>query len=365
MKSEYSKEEKLYQLELLSNGFFGEKVNCGFWHEKGKKSVIKDLKFIIEPVLSDRNLFSSIREEALQYFERYDIAWWRQYEDHYFPTGHLLSSQIHCLNHLFAIRKNAEAVLSMIQPIGASIGVSFDKVLPSFIDTNEAYYDRNVKKPISNSNYISFEFVCDNINLLGESYEKRGAKCTSVDAIVYAQAGENRWLIPIEWKYTESYDHKIEVYSFDRYSKYVTSSSRIRQWSIDFKYEPFFELGRQTLLMEQLIIRKPLVGKKNWRHPQYRLIADNFLHIIVVPSGNTLMRTDAEKFVSLLKEEYHNYVKIIDPQDFLSPVRQSQPYLFDYLQKRYWDSRMPKDFRTFADKFQNNKDNESKKTKNH
>lgn len=337
MKTEFSEKERSYQENLLQKGFFGSDARMGYWHcDDG--SLAFDLKYILDSQHSDRNLYEPIRQEVLRYFERYDIAWWRQYEDHYFPTGHLLSSQNHCLNHLFAIRKNPEAVLELIKPIGAAAGICFDKVLPSFIDTREAYYDKAIGKAVANCNYISFEFVCHNIDLLEETYEKRGAKCTSVDALIYAQAGKERWLIPIEWKYTESYDHKGQVFTFDRYSKYVTESSRLSEWSPFFSQDPFFELGRQTLLMEQLVECKPLVGKVTSKYPQQPLIADNFLHVIVVPQKNIEMGIDAERFRTSLKENYRKYVQIVNPEELLKSIKAMYANLCEYLQERYWNS---------------------------
>jgi len=235
------------------------------------------------------------------------------------------------------VRKNPEAVLALIQPIGEAAGVHFDKVLPAFIDTNEAYFDTNTQKPVSNSNYISFEFVCDNIKSLGEGHEKRGSKCTSVDAFVYAQARKEKWLIPIEWKYTEVYTHKKGV-NCNRYSKYVLETSRLNGWSNLYDSDPFYEFCRQTLLMENLIQRKPNVGKISQKYPQKPLEADNFLHIIVVPDGNTELLKDVDSFRDTIKPEYRRFFRSIDPQKFLYPIKQLYPELIEYLEKRYWNN---------------------------
>ena len=98
--------------------------------------------FILVPDDSKENMFAPIREDALGYFKRYDISWWRQEEDGYFPTGHLVSSQNHCLNHLFALRRDKEAVKLIIEN---ATGMQFDEVLPSLIDEDP-------------ESYISFEF---------------------------------------------------------------------------------------------------------------------------------------------------------------------------------------------------------------
>lgn len=289
-----------------------------------------------------KNLYAPIRKDALAYFERYNIAWWHQYEDRCFPTGHLLSSQVHCLNHLFAIRKDHDAILAMIQTLGENVGVHFDKVLPSPIDTQEAYYDKELQKPVSNSNFISFEFVCHNIDMLDETHESRGKNCTSVDAFIYARAGKEYWLIPFEWKYTESYDPTAnDVHNFSRYIPFVSSSSRLQTWSDLFKKEPFYEFGRQTLLMEQLIANHPIVGKVTKQHPEYLhpLQADKFLHLIVVPEGNTELRADVKKFQAAIKEDARPYCILLSPEELLNPLKNKIEYssLITYLQTRYWN----------------------------
>ena len=45
---------------------------------------------------------------------------------------------------------------------------------------------------------------------MNENTSTRGSNCTSVDAFIYAvhRGDEKRWLIPIEWKYTENYSNE-------------------------------------------------------------------------------------------------------------------------------------------------------------
>lgn len=331
--SHFKELERSRQKSLLGSEVFEGAEGNGYYFEKGKKET-RD--FILKPEDSMKCLFPPIRNDVLEYFEKYDIAWWRQYEDRYFPSGHVLSSQSHCLNHLFHIRKDPVAVLELIKPLGESAGIHFDKVLPSFIDTHEAFYDKENQKAVAYSNFISFEFVCDNIRSLGESRNKRGSKCTSVDAFVYAQAGNEKWLIPIEWKYTEVYPHEKGV-DRERYSSYLHSSSRLQRWSELYEMEPFYEFSRQTLLMENLIINKPLVGKISDRYPQRPLQADNFLHIIVVPDGNTELIKDIDTFRETIKPECQKLFASIDPERFLTPLENRYTELIDYLRKRYWN----------------------------
>ena len=98
-------------------------------------------------------------------------------------------------------------------------------------------------------------------------------------------------LVAIEWKYTEHYgdiDKSLEgpvkkgaepmgAIRRARYAKLLAGSGQIRPAKDEELYrEPFYQLMRQTLLLEQLV-----------RHRDTeRLGADGFLHVHAVPSGN-------------------------------------------------------------------------------
>lgn len=275
----------------------------------------------------DLNLYQPAKDAIKKYMDDNSIKWWKPSksieEKSQVPT-HKLSSQVACFNHLFAIRNNPSAVLSLIQAIGAPIGVHFDSVLPSF--------NNDVEKGC-----ITFEFVYNNIELLQEKHETRGEKCTSVDALIYAKAGNEYWLIPIEWKYTEAYDTADIEVNFERYLKSFSSKSRLKNWDDLFRRNPFYELGRQTLLMEKIIESK-------------KIKADCFLHLIVVPKVNKEMREDSRKFKESLKPDTRKYCQCIDPQELLAPLtkivdeKNTEFPEFDkiqnliiYLKTRYWE----------------------------
>lgn len=87
-----------------------------------------------------------------------------------------------------AIRKDPVAVLALLN----GIRNQFKEVLPIPCD--------------SDVSYIAFEAVSKKDHL-NEDGPTRGSNCTSVDALIYAVDNNNEsWIIPIEWKYTESYD---------------------------------------------------------------------------------------------------------------------------------------------------------------
>ena len=136
MKRTFYNSERDKQSELYNQGFFGNARNRGHWaivDRKGKKiGEATDVEYILIPEDSKNNMFAPIQQDALDYFKRYNISWWRQEEDGYFPTGHLVSSQNHCINHLFALRKDPNAVKSIIEN---ATGLQFDEVLASLIDS--------------------------------------------------------------------------------------------------------------------------------------------------------------------------------------------------------------------------------------
>ncbi len=310
--------ERRKQEALYNDKFWGSTPNGGHWtiFENGQKiKVVKNLPYILHQNYSKENLYVDIREDALLYFEQNKISWWRQQEDNYSPTGHLVSSQIHCLNHLFAIRKDDNAIKQLLKK---ATDIEFDKILPTTID-------------IPNDGYIAFEFALDNEKLLGETDEgaKRGAMCTSIDAMIRAQKDDKIWLIPIEWKYTETYkrEDKTNRKRLNRYKHLIECSERLKTPTDGISHsvyfiEPNYELMRQTLLCEKLVAQE---------------YAHTFFHINVIPSANTELRNAVEKeFIPMLKEEAK--FRIIDPQELLSPIPADGDYkdLISYLQTRYW-----------------------------
>ncbi len=196
--------------------------------------------------------------------------------------------------------------------------MTFDEVLPSLID-----YDPN--------SFISFEFAFHNTEWLQENDKGslRGTMCTSIDAMIFARRGNKKWLIPIEWKYTERYDRedKTNRKRLDRYAHLIETSNRLLIPSEDVAHsvyfiEPNYELMRQTILCEQIIAHG---------------FADDFIHLYVIPKENTELRKAVElEFIPMLNDS--SKFKIIDPQDLLAPLKDNDKYadLLNYLNKRYW-----------------------------
>lgn len=237
-----------------------------------------------------------------------------------YPTGHVLSSQIACLNHLFPIRQDKSAVLKLLN----TVSLDFVDVLP-------------VTEHLEG--YIQFEAVGGDTNLLGEGANTRGSNCTSVDAFIYALHRDGRrFLIPIEWKYVETYGNddksvgsngdtrKLRYLELISKSKYLNKKTLACCW-----FEPFYQLMRQTLWAEQLLLNK-IPG----------LEADDYLHIHVIPDENEELlkklypcsgRGMEETWRSCLNNQ-DKYV-VVSPADLWDEQNQDTE-IYNYLNQRYW-----------------------------
>lgn len=274
--------------------------------------------YFLKPQDSDKNLYKGIRKEAIEYFKKYGIAWWQCLNKPDEPTGHMVSSQINCLNHLFAFRDKPETLKLILQKA---------TLLP---------IKSILQSPIDEDGYIAFEFVYKNMSLMRdnsgeyhENYETRGTKCTSIDALVYAQLeDDSKVIIPIEWKYTETYDGKeAQPSSWNRYPDLIRlEDCNLKEVSDLYKADPYYELMRQTLLVEQVI-----------RHKDCGIEADDYFHIMVIPKEHSELRTAIEgNYFPTLKDP--SKFKIVDPQELLSPLKGNDAYneLMEYLKTRYW-----------------------------
>lgn len=322
----YKNSQRNHQVHLINNSkiFFGDNGN-GLFRGKPRSFVLNN---------EINNLFKPIQKDVIKYFKDNNISWWSGNK----PSGHTLSSQIACINHLFPIMNDKEAVLSILN----SVHDEFEDVLPIQCDVAPQY--------------IGFEVV-SKVDHLNEKTLTRGSNCTSVDAFIYAvhKGDKKKWLIPIEWKYTEYYynndksneDRKGELKGtngkgherVERYSKIIDSSSQLKK--IDCYYgsiyyqEPFYQLMRQTLWAENII-----------RHSEDEFFkAEDFLHIHVIPSMNTNIldmkyrvsgKGMEDTWRSMLNDQ-NKYV-IVDPEKLFTPILNKYQNLSLYLKERYWSA---------------------------
>lgn len=322
MKHYKDKECERQQVLIEKSDIFNGTAGGGLFIGKERPFILTD---------GESNLFAPIREEAQTYFKENEIGWWGGSK----PSGHVLSSQIACLNHLFAIRNDAETVLSVLN----NIRDEFTEVLPIPSDKNP--------------DYIAFEVVSD-ADHLNEGTPNRGSNCTSIDAFIYARhkSGE-LWLIPIEWKYTEHYNNHDKSAEdregepkgsngkgkerMSRYNDLIAESNQLK--TLDsyagslYYYEPFYQLMRQTLWAENLIKNKE----------NERLKADNYLHIHVIPSENDeLLKKEYKVSQKGMEDSWRNMLTdqskyvIIDPKTLMAPTASQYPEIYEYLNARYW-----------------------------
>ncbi len=277
---------------------------------------------LIDPV---RNLWGNIREDIIAYFDANNIVWWPGSHE---PTGHMLSSQVSCVNHLFFLRNDKEAALRILKNIDAN----FTEVCADF-----------------EGGYIGFEVVSNN-SYLGEvpvgRRQTRGAHCTSVDAMMTGILNSGKKIqILFEWKYTEFYGNKC----FADGSSGETRKANYNHLIVDkdspinctvnldnLYYEPFYQIMRQTLLAWQMV-----------RNKNAELNADDWLHLDVIPENNLKLRYQVQA-PDLLQTGIEDAWKaqLKEPQKYntITPQRLLKPFLFDpkyrslinYLNTRYW-----------------------------
>lgn len=276
----------------------------------------KAYPFILQD--SNNNLFERSRQDICDYFDKNKVAWWNGK-----LTNHTLSSQVACLNHLFPIREDKNAVLAVVK-----------KICPDIEDVLVLTTDKHMPA------YIQFEAVSDGDHL-NEIYSTRGSNCTSVDALICGVNKDGRRILfPIEWKYVEVYSNENKakgdkgVTRKARYTDLINQSPQLKSPLHDvYYYEPFYQLMRQTLWAEQVI-----------EHKNTEIIkADDYIHIHVIPADNSELLNKTypcsgmemeETWRACLKDQ-SKYI-IIEPKDLLSPVIDSKYRdLLDYLEKRY------------------------------
>lgn len=282
----------------------------GYFRGKPRPFVLKN---------AQNNLYCEVAIDIIDYFENNNISWWSGV-----LTNHTLSSQVACLNHLFLIRNDKEAVLSIVKSIEPNIidifKISTDRIMPAF---------------------IQFEAV-SNIDHLNEMTSTRGSNCTSIDVLIYGLHKDGRKILfPIEWKYTENYGNEDKACGKDgetrkkRYTELINKSAQLKSDNVaNYYFEPFYQLMRQTLWVEQMIANNDTETIK----------ADDYIHIQVIPPKNSQLLEKSYKCSGKnLEKTWRSCINnqdkyvIVSPEDLLKHI-DSYKYteLINYLGKRYW-----------------------------
>lgn len=305
------REQQRQKVTSIREAFFKDPGN-GIFYGKEREFALSD------PII---NLWEGIRYDAVDYFKRNNIGWWQSSGDD-LPTGHLLSSQIACVNHLYFIRQREDLATTILKSID---------------------YDLEKAVPVDDG-YVEFEFIGSETAkiplLLNEKALTRGANCTSVDAAMIGQlsSGAKR-LYLIEWIYTESYqaEDKYIPERSSRYDNLITAPDSPFVEGINaatLYFEPFYQLMRQTLF-----------GNQSVKVRDYSV--SSYKHIHVAPIENTELR---ERITSngLTGRDIHDaWSKTLKdkdafigttPEELLKPISDMQDTksVFHYLENRYW-----------------------------
>lgn len=268
------------------------------------------------------NIWAGVREDAIDYFRRNGIPFWDSGNE---PTGHLLSSQIACVNHLYFVRQR--------QDIATAILKGIDKTVKTALVLDNG----------KDSGYVDFEVV-GSTNYLGEKLHTRGANSTSVDAVMLAELDNGkRKLFFIEWKYVETYGKTSKAEGDSGQTRIKTYSPLLNHPESPLKLsnieglftEPYYQLTRQTLLAHEMTKAK-----------EYG--ADTYLHLHVIPKDNKELKevntTSGKLAGTTLEETWKNVLKspelyiAVDPKDLLEPAKNCIDTIapLTYLEQRYW-----------------------------
>ncbi|RMH35563.1 MAG: hypothetical protein D6694_14660 [Gammaproteobacteria bacterium] len=298
--------EEQRQRAVSTRDYLFKDPGTGIFFGKERDFVLKD------PSL---NLWAGIRDDAKYHFVANGIAWWKGTEED--PTGHLLSSQVACVNHLYPLRQRCDVATSVLKQIEPSIVESL---------------------PIGNG-FVDFEYIGSR-QYLKEPAFTRGTNCTSVDAVMCGATAEREVILfLIEWKYTESYrpdnlyiPRRAEVYDPLISSKDSPFLTGVKPQ--DLYYEPFYQMMRQTLLAWQFEIHGEMECARCF-------------NVHVIPNKNKALKeritspglqgSDIHEAWRTLLKRPEKYIAI-DPEEMLRPAYElpdTKSWL-NYLEARYW-----------------------------
>ena len=234
-----SERVRLSKFKQESGYFSNESLADGFYRTKHRS-------YCVPRERSSENLFSDIRNSAINYFTEYEIIWHDVINKK--PSNHLCDSMVSCVNFLFPFADKPMALKELFRPLFPTI----EKILPMEKD----------------GLFLALEWIGKE-NYLGERGGKRGrrtrgANYTSADAAVMFQCKDKKkQIVLIEWKYTESYSPtslKISRSGIDRTKIYEHLFQRedfplkkeLLPGFDSLFYEPFYQFMRQQSLAHEM-----------------------------------------------------------------------------------------------------------------
>ena len=214
--------------------------------ERGRKKLVGPFPICLPLEHARLNLLPSIADEALERFERHGIEWHHQTaapDGRAWPSGHLLDSQVQCVNVLLSLARDRDALLGFVA--AALPGAS--EILP-----------------VEDGSAVAFEWIggADHLGETRERARQRGRFATSADAVLVAESPAGRTAILVEWKFIESYDHPIPYVGAggtdrrDVYRRRFDASPAMfpEGASMDaFFHEPHYQLMRLHLLAAAMV----------------------------------------------------------------------------------------------------------------
>lgn len=234
-----SEKVRLSKFKQESGYFSNESLADGFYRTKHRS-------YCVPRERSSENLFSGIRNSAINYFTEYEIIWHDVINKK--PSNHLCDSMVSCVNFLFSFADKPMALKELFRPLFPTI----EKILPMEKD----------------GLFLALEWIGKE-NYLGERGGKRGrrtrgAHYTSADAAVMFQCKDKKkQIVLIEWKYTESYSPtslmisrsgidrtKIYEHLFQR-EDFPLKKELLPSFDSLF-YEPFYQFMRQQALAHEM-----------------------------------------------------------------------------------------------------------------
>ena len=252
--------------------------------------------------------------DAKDYFARNEIQWWKGEDDQ--PTGHMLSSQIACVNHLYSLRQRQDLATAVLRGVDPEI----------------------VSAEIVDDGFVEFEFIGER-QYLKEKRFSRGANCTSVDAFMSGRttAGERRSFL-IEWKYTETYR---------REDKYIPERAYVYDELIRAEHSPFKAVEPRALYFERFyqMMRQTLLGWLICEHEDHG--CSSYRNIQVAPEENTEFHSSVTSPLLAGKDICSAWRAVLKspefyisetPAGFMQPIlgMRDTKSLTSYLDLRYW-----------------------------
>jgi len=298
----------------------------------------KSYPFCLADGYSHENLHESIRQEAIDYFQKRNIPWHAGFDSdrgkNTLPSGHLCCSQSMCVNALWHMTNDKKLLKNVFRPFFPEL----KKAIPFTTDLSL----NNGKYP-----YLSFEYVGEKIHFEEKAWPQRGANCTSLDfAFLFERYDGKKQLVLGEWKYTEEYKgKKLPPKHEINKTRWKTYKEDFSIWRADnpdvptyehYFVEPFYQLMRQTVLSNKMQLEREmnadLVVHLHISPKANKDFSDFFTSSVFSKHGNTVLEAwkgiaHQEKFISIHSESLLTVIEQV--------VDGGKKEWADWLTKRY------------------------------